>query len=71
MKVEYSHEIEWKLSSIAVGEVFEYDATLYLKTNELATLNSEIICVCLENGLVTLFDKDEVVQKREAKIVVE
>lgn len=70
MKIEYGHEIEWKLSSIAVGEVFEYDATLYLKTNELATL-TERRCVCLENGIVTLFDEDEVVQKCEAKIVVE
>jgi hypothetical protein len=71
MKIEYSHTNEWRLSSIAVGEVFEYDNTLFLKTNELATLNSERVCVCLENGLVMLIDETDFVYKCEAKIVVE
>lgn len=71
MKVEYGHTNKWRLSSIAVGEVFEYNNTLFLKTNELNTLNLERTCVCLENGLIMLLDEDSFVYKCEAKIVVE
>lgn len=71
MKIEYNYKDEGRLSSIAVGEVFEYDDRLFLKTDELSSLNSERICVCLEDGAIILVDETDFVHKREAKIVVE
>ena len=71
MKIEYNCKDDDRLSSIEVGEVFEYDDRLFLKTDELSSLNSERICVCLEDGTIMLIDETDVVRKREMKIVVE
>lgn len=71
MKIEYNYKDDDRLSSIEVGEIFEYDDRLFLKTEELSSLNSERICVCLEDGSIILIDETDIVRKRNAKVIVE
>lgn len=69
MKIEHSNTHSWRLSSIKIGEIFEYDNVLYLKTDEF--VDNRRTCVRLGDGHIDWFVDEAFVYKHEAKVVVE
>lgn len=69
MKIERNNAYPLRLSSIEIGEVFEYNNVFYLKTDELS--ESRRTCVNLQDGCIDHFVDEITVYKREAMVVVE
>lgn len=69
MKIERGNTNSWRLSSIAIGEVFEYKDVLYLKTNEL--IDNRRTCVRLVDGYIDWFVEETFVSKVISKVVIE
>lgn len=69
MKIEYGNIKAQSLSSIEVGDVFEYNNTLYLKTDEY--VDNSRTCVRLGDGHIVAFLDECFIYKHEAKVVIE
>lgn len=72
MKIEHKNK-KVRMNEIAVGRCFEYDNTLYIKTEvtrDGSCGNRETSCVDLENGYVCWFEDIDVTPVN-AKVVIE
>lgn len=71
---EKKHDLEF--SDLAVGDVFKkavpYDEDwTFMKISNVANVKDRYNVVCLDDGDLCWFDRDEVVVKVQAKVVIE
>lgn len=71
MIIEKNNHNAKYFEEIEQGEVFEYEAELYLKTDDLANFSEEYNCVCLEDGTISLRFNNDVVYKVKCRLVID
>lgn len=72
MIVERNNYIAKYFEEVEQGEVFEYEAELYLKTDEqIINYSEEYNCVRLEDGEMCVRFDDDVVYEVKCRLVID
>ena len=67
MKITIQNDKKLQFEDIKAGEVFEYDTTIYLKTEKSS---NDANAVELETGIWTQFFPDDEVKKLDVELII-
>lgn len=72
MIIERNNYIAKYFEEVEQGEVFEYEAELYLKTDEqIINYSEEYNCVCLKDGEMCVRFDNDVVYEVKCRLVID
>lgn len=55
---------------VNVGEIFEYDNSIFIRIRDTTSYGNLYNAVCIEDGVVTYFMDDDVIQFIDADLVI-